>query len=124
MSGVYSLKTTVKITFVLPKLDLKKSIKKQSNFPNSKSFALCEQLSNFLLSYSMKTFYCLLSRILDSLALKHSCYYKSTSKSVLLSIITYHDLSYPKVLYKSVLLSGKNVALRKLTPLIIPKSLF
>ena len=43
-------------------------------------------------------------------------YYKSTLKSVLLSIITFRHLSwlsYPKVLYKSVLLSSKNVALRK-----------
>ena len=34
------------------------------------------------------------------------------------------DLSYPKVPCKSVLLSSKNVALRKLTSLIIPKSVF
>ena len=35
MSGVYSLSTTVDITFILPKLDLKKSAKKQLNFSNS-----------------------------------------------------------------------------------------
>ena len=32
------------------------------------------------------------------------------------------DLSYPQVRYKSVLLSGKNVAFRNLTLLIISKS--
>ena len=35
MSGVYSLSTTVDITFILPKLDLKKPTKKQLNFSNS-----------------------------------------------------------------------------------------
>ena len=35
LSEVYSLSTTVEITFILPKLYLKKSIKKQLNFWNS-----------------------------------------------------------------------------------------
>ena len=43
---------------------------------------------------------------------------------LLLLVATYTDLSYPEVLYKSVLLSSKNVALRKLTSLIIPKNVF
>ena len=42
---------------------------------------------------------------------------------LLLLVATYY-LSYPKVFYKSVLLSSKNVALRKLTSLIIPKNVF
>ena len=55
-------------------------------------------------------------------------YYKSTLQRC--SIICYYlsplitDLSYPKVLYKNVLLSSKNVALRKLTSLVIPKNVF
>ena len=43
MSGVYTLSTTVEITFILPKLYLKKSTKVQLNFPNS-IFPLCEKL--------------------------------------------------------------------------------
>ena len=43
------------------------------------------------------------------------------------SVIYYYllfiiDLSYPKVFYKSILLSSKNVALRNLTSLIILKN--
>ena len=34
------------------------------------------------------------------------------------------DVSYPKVFYKSILLSSKNVALRNLTSLIILKNVF
>ena len=61
MSGVCFLSTTGDITFILPKLDLKKSTKK------TLSFALCGKLGNF-------------------------------------SFFFFH-LSFPKVLYKSVLLS-------------------
>ena len=49
MSGVYSLSTTVDITFILPKLDLKKPTKKQTF--QTPSFALCGKLSNFSLLF-------------------------------------------------------------------------
>ena len=67
MSGVYSLSTTVGLTFIPPKLDLKKSTKKQLNFSNS--------------------IFC------------------SVWKTEQLFIIIFFHLSFPKVLYKSVLLS-------------------
>ena len=49
MSGVYSLATTLEITFILPKLYLKKSIKKQVNF------------SNFILCFIWKTEQCFIT---------------------------------------------------------------
>ena len=67
MSGVYSLLTTVDITFILPKLDLKTPTKSNQTF-QTPSFALCGKLSNF-------------------------------------SSLFFFHLSFPKVLYKSVLLS-------------------
>ena len=60
-----------------------------------------------------------------------SCLFLPSYKNVILSVIPHYyflplviDVSYPKVLYKSVLLSNKNVALRNVTSLIIPKSVF
>ena len=120
VSGVYSLSTKVEITFILPKLYPKKSIKKKLNFPNS---IFCyvwktEQLFTFFsLIFPESTLWKL-----------SILYYKSTLW--ICSIIYYYlppliiDLSYPKIFYKSVLLSSKNVALRKLTSLIIPKNVF
>ena len=67
MSGVYSLSTTVDITFILPKLVLKKPTKKQLKFSNS--------------------IFC------------------SVWKTEQLFFIIFFHLSFPKVLYKSVLLS-------------------
>ena len=67
MSGVYSLSTTVDITFILPKLVLKKPTKKQLKFSNS--------------------IFC------------------SVWKTEQLLFIIFFHLSFPKVLYKSVLLS-------------------
>ena len=81
MSGVYSLSTTVDITFILPKLDLKKSTKKELNFSNSIFCSVwkTEQLFIFFFFFAL---------IIP----------KSIYKSVLLSIV--------KVPYKSVLLSN------------------
>ena len=78
MSGVYSVSTTVDITFIFPKLDLKKSTKKQLNFSDS---IICSvwKLSN----YSSFFF--------------HLSFPKLLYISVLLSIV--------KVPYRSVLLS-------------------
>ena len=122
MSGVYSLSSTVEKTFILPKLYLKKSIKKQLNFPNSIFCSMwkTEQLFIFF-------FFSLI--IPESTLWKRSIlYYKSMLWRC--SIIYYYlaplviDLSCPEVLYKSVLLSSKNVAQRKLTSLIIHKNVF
>ena len=77
MSGVYSLSTTVEITFILPKLYLKKI--------NKKATELCKL---HLLLY------------MNNWATFHHFFF---------------HLSYPKVLYESVLLSSKNVALCKLS---------
>ena len=79
MSGVYSLSTTVEITFILPKVYLKKWTKKQLNL----------NLLN--------------ARMLESLALSNNTLALCEKLSNLSSFI-FH-LSFPKVLYKSVLLS-------------------
>ena len=107
MSGVYSISTTVKITFLLQKLYLKKLTKKQLNF-QTPSFALGEKLSNFS-SYFFFTHHFQKSVLLSIIKVPY--------KSVLLPIITCRNLkltynTHPKVLYKSALLSSKNVALR------------
>ena len=123
MSGVYSLSSTVEKTFILPKLYLTKSIKKQLNFPNSIFCSMwkTEQLFIFFFFFSLI--------IPESTLWKRSIlYYKSMLWRC--SIIYYYlaplviDLSCPEVLYKSVLLSSKNVAQRKLTSLIIHKNVF
>ena len=59
MSGVYSLSTTVDITFILPKLDLKKPTKKQLNFSNSIFCSVwkTEQLFNFIFHLFLKVLY-------------------------------------------------------------------
>ena len=109
MSGVYSLPATVDITVILPKLDLKKPTNSNQTV-QTPHFALCGKLSNF-------------SSLFFSLIIPKSTLQKR-------SIIYYYlppliiDLSYPKVLCKSVLLSSKNVAFPNLTSLIIPKSVF
>ena len=111
---LYSLSTTVDMLFsqncilknrqkkgiIFSKLRLLLYVKNWENFHHF--FSLHPQ------KYFTKAFYCLLLKYLVK-----SFYYW-------LPIII--DLSYPKVLYKSVILSGKNVALRKLTSLIIPKA--
>ena len=51
MSGVYSLSTTVEITFILPKLYLKKSIKKQLNFSSSIFCSMWETEQLFIISF-------------------------------------------------------------------------
>ena len=97
MSGVYSLSTTVDITFILPKLDLKKPTKTQLNFQT--------QLNFFSLIIPKSTLQ------------KRSIIYYYLPPLII-------DLPYPEVLYKSVLLSSKNVAFPNLTSLILPKSVF
>ena len=122
MSGVCFLSTTADIAFIVPKLYLEKSIKKQLNFSNSIFCSMWKTDQLFIIfftyhseKYLMKAFF---------------LYYKSTLWRWRCSIIYYYlspliiDLSHPKVLYKSVLLSSKNVALCKLTSLIIPKNVF
>ena len=73
--------------------------------------ALCEKLSNF----SPLLFFSLI--IPKSTLQKRSIVYYYLSPLII-------DLSYPKILYKSVLLSSENVAFLNLTSLIIPKSVF
>ena len=103
MSGVYSLSTTADITFILPKLDLKKPTKKQLNFSNSIFCSVWKTEKLFII-------------IFFSLIIPQSTLQKC-------SIIYYYlppliiDLSYPKVLYQSVLLASKNVAFPNLTSL-------
>ena len=106
MSSVYSLSTTIEITFILPKLDLKKPTKQQLNF----SLLCVENWATF--------HHYFFSLIIPKIALQK----RSIIYYYLLPLIT--DLSYPKVHYKSVLLSSKNVALCNLTSIIIPKSVF
>ena len=96
MSGVYSLSTTVEITFILPKVYLKKWTKKQLNFK----------------------FYLLLNaRMLESLALSNNILALCEKLSNLSSFI-FH-LSFPKVLYKSVLLSVIKVPYKRVLSSII-----
>ena len=64
--------------------------------------------------YFIKVLYCLLWPSIKKYIIKTFCY-------LLFPIL---DLSYPKVLYKRVLLSSKKVALHSLTSLIITKSIF
>ena len=110
MSAVYSLSTTVDITFILPKLNLKKPTKKQLNFSNSIFCSVwkTEQLF-FIIFFSLI--------IPKSTLQKRSTIYYYLSPLII-------DLSYPIVLYKSVLLSSKNVAFTNLTSLTIHKSVF
>ena len=79
MPGVYSLSTTVEITFILPNLHLKKSTKNQLNFSNS----------IFCFTWKTKNI-----RELSSLTflekLNNFSYF-------------FFNLSFPKVLYKSVI---------------------
>ena len=95
MSGVYSLSTKVGITFILPKLDLKKPTKKQLNFSNSIFCSVWKTEQLFFIFFSLI--------IPKSTLQKRSIIYYYLSPLII-------DLSYPKVLYKSVLLSSKNVA--------------
>ena len=113
MFGVYYLPTTVQITYY-PKTVSQKTKKQPKTF-QTPSFALCEKLSNFSFfffptyhfqKYFKKPFFCLLKAF----------YY------LLLFVVTYIDLSCPKVFYKRVLLSSNNVAMCNLRSLIIPKA--
>ena len=119
MSNVYSLSTVVEITFILRKLYLKKLINKQLNFSNSIFCSMCKTEQHFTIFFSVI--------IPKSTLQKRSIVYK---KKYLIKAFYYYlspliiDLSYSKVLCKSVLLSSKNVTLCKLTSLIIPKSVF
>ena len=99
---------TVDITFILPKLDLKKPKTKQSNFSNSTFCSVwkTEQLF-FIIFFSLI--------IPKSTLQKRSIIYYYLSPLII-------DLSYPKVLHKSVLLSSKNVTFPNLTSLTIPKA--
>ena len=116
MPGVYSLSTTVDITFILPKLHPKKSTKKQLNFLNS-IFCSMRKTATFHLFFHLSFPEVLYKSVLLSIV-------KVPYKSVLLCIINCRHLSYPNVLYKSVLLSSKNAVLCNLTSLIILKSAF
>ena len=78
MPGVYSLSTTVDITFIIPKLDLKKPTKKQLNFSNSIFCSMWKTEQLFIVFF-------------------HLSFLKVLYKSALMSIV--------KVLYKSILLS-------------------
>ena len=109
MSGVYSLSTTVDLTFIPPKLDLKKLTKKQFSFSNSIYCSVWKTEQLFIIFFSLI--------IPKSTLQKRSIVYYYLSPLII-------DLSYPKILYKSVVLSGKNVAFSNLTSLIIPKSVF
>ena len=110
MSGVYSLSTTVDITFILPKLDLKTDKKAIKLF--KLHFWLCVKNGAtfhhffFFFTYHPK-----------STLQKRSIVYYYFSPLII-------DLLYPKVLYKSVVLSSKNAAFPNRTSLIIPESLF
>ena len=82
MSGVYSLSTKVGITFILPKLDLKKPTKKQLNFSNSIFCSVWKTEQLFIIFF-------------------HLSFLKVLHKSVLLSIttcrhslLTYHTQKY------------------------------
>ena len=82
MSGVYSFSATVDITFILPKLDLKKSTKKQLNFSNSIFCSVWKTEQLFIIFF-------------------HLSFLKVLYKSVLLSIttcrhslLTYHSQNY------------------------------
>ena len=119
---VYILSTTVEITFNKFFIDFLRQFwgNKLFKLQTFQTSALCEKLSNvsslFFRYHSQKCFKKAFFRVI-----------KVPYKSVLLSVITCRhlsDLLYPKVLYKSVLLSSKNVVLHKLTSLIIPKSVF
>ena len=118
MPGVYSLSTTVGLTFIPTKLNLKKSTKKQLNFsgPIFCSVWKTEQL------FSIFFFHLSFQKVLYKGVLLSAV--KVSQKSVLLSVITCRHLSYPKILYKSVILSSKNVTFPNLTSLIILKSVF
>ena len=106
MSGVYYLSTTVDITFILLKQDLKKPTKKQLNFSNSIFCSVWKTEQLFFIFFSLI--------IPKSTLQKRSIIYYYLSPLII-------DLSYPKVLYKSVLLSSKNVAFPNLRSLIILK---
>ena len=95
MSGAHSLSTTVDITFILTKLDLKKPTKKQLNFSNSIFCSVRKTEQLFFI-------------IFFSLIIPKSTLQKRSVIYYYLSPLTI-DLSYPKVLYKRVLLSSKNV---------------
>ena len=118
MFGVYSLSTTAEITFILPKLYLKKIDKKAITL-----FRLCLLLyvKNWATVHHC-FFHLSFPKVLHKSVLLSII--KVPYKSAILSIITCHHLSYPNVLCKRILLSSKNVALSNLTSLIIPKSVF
>ena len=106
MSGVYSLSTTVDITFILPKLDLKKSPKKQLNFSNPIFCSMWKTEQLFIF------FHLSFSKVLYKSVLLS--FVKVPYKSVLLSIITccHLLLTYltKKYFIKAFYLSTKNAA--------------
>ena len=110
MPGVYSLSTTADITFIFPKLDLKKTDKKAIKLFKL-HLLLCVENWATLHHYFFSPI------IPKSTLQKHSIIYYYLSPFII-------DLSFSKVLYKSVLLSSKNLAFSNLTSLIIPKSVF
>ena len=85
MSSVYSLSTTVEITFILPKLYLKKSIKKQLNFSNSNFSSFFFSLIIWESTFLFYAFYSLSQKYLMQMF-----YY------LLLLVSTYHWLIIPK----------------------------
>ena len=108
MSGVYFLSTTVDITFILPKLNLKKATKKQLNFSNSIFCSVWKTEQLFFI-------------IFFSLIIPKSTLQKGSITYYYLSSLII-DLSYPIVLYNSVLLSSKNVAFPNQRHLSLPKA--
>ena len=94
-------------TFILAKLDLRKPTKKQLNFSNSIFCSVWKTEQLFII-----IFFTLI--IPKSTLQKRSTIYYYLSPLII-------DLSYPKVHYKSVLLSSKNVAFSNLT-LSFPKA--
>ena len=85
MSGVYSLSATVDITFILPKLDLKKLTKKQLNISNTIFCSVWKTEQLFIIFFHVS-----FAKVLHKSVLLSTV--KVPYKSVLLSIITYHHL--------------------------------
>ena len=119
MSGVYSLLTTVDITFILPKLNLKKPTKKQLNFSNSIFCSTWKTEQLFIIfCFPLSVPKVLYKSILLSIV-------KVPYKRVLLFIITCHHLLltyHTQTYFMKAFYYFKNMALRNLTLLIISKS--
>ena len=76
MSGAYSLSTTVGLTFILPKLDVKKLTKNQLTFSNSIFWSVWKTEQLFIISF-------------------HLSLPKLLYKSVLLSVVKQHKNNKP-----------------------------